>query len=74
MPCVVCTILKETRALVSWLSLKTKVDGFPGLGLKTGSYDLMIWLKKITVTVSWFVPQNQVGGGLSVCATKLMGG
>jgi hypothetical protein len=30
--------------------------------------------QKITVKVSWFVPQNQVGGGLSVYATKLMGG
>jgi hypothetical protein len=37
------------------LSLKIKVvEGFPGLGLK------------ITVTVSWFGPQNQVGFGLSV--------
>jgi hypothetical protein len=46
MPCVVCIIHKETRALVSLLSLKTKVDRFPGLGLKTSSYDLMIWPKK----------------------------
>jgi hypothetical protein len=39
--------------------------GFPGLGLKTGSYvdDLGI---KITATVSWFEPQNQAGFGLSV--------
>jgi hypothetical protein len=55
---------------ISWLSLKTKVDGlsvvwpqnhsdgflvepqnqggrgFPGLGLKTGSYGLVIWVSK----------------------------
>jgi hypothetical protein len=29
---------------------------------------------KITDTVSWFRPQNQVGGGLSVCASKPMRG
>jgi hypothetical protein len=38
--------------------------GFFGLSLKTGSCDL----------VSWFVPQNQVGGGLSVCTLKPMSG
>jgi hypothetical protein len=40
--------------------------GFPGLGLKTGSSDLVIWGLKITATVSWFWSQNQVGFGLSV--------
>jgi hypothetical protein len=40
--------------------------GFPGLGLKTGSSSLVIWGVKITATVSWFVPQNQLGFGLSV--------
>jgi hypothetical protein len=29
---------------------------------------------KITTTVSWFGSQNQVGWGLSVCASKLMSG
>jgi hypothetical protein len=29
---------------------------------------------KITVTVSWFGPQNQVKGDLSVCASKPMRG
>jgi hypothetical protein len=28
------------------LSLKTKVGGFPSLGLKTGSYGLVIWVSK----------------------------
>jgi hypothetical protein len=32
MPCAFCTIHKETR--------------FPGLGLKTKSYDLMVWASK----------------------------
>jgi hypothetical protein len=40
--------------------------GFPGLGLKTGSYGFGDLGLKITVTVSWFGPQNQVGFGLSV--------
>jgi hypothetical protein len=53
-------------ARVSWLSLKTKVvDGFPvwasNRQLWFGDLDL-----KITATVSWFKPQNQVGFGLSV--------
>jgi hypothetical protein len=26
-PCAICTVHVETRARVSWLSLKTKVDG-----------------------------------------------
>jgi hypothetical protein len=40
--------------------------GFPGLGLKTGNFGLVIWGLKITATVSWFGPQNQVGFILSV--------
>jgi hypothetical protein len=40
---------------VSWLSLKTKVDKFSSLGLKTD-----------TVTVFWFEPQNQADDGLLV--------
>jgi hypothetical protein len=42
-----------------------KVNGFPNLGLKTGSYDLVIWGLKILTTVSWFGPQNEGGDGLS---------
>jgi hypothetical protein len=48
---------------LSYFGLKTGGGGFPGLGLKTGSYDLGL---KITVTVSWFGPQNEAGNGLSV--------
>jgi hypothetical protein len=44
--CAVCTVHKETMSAVSWLSLKTKVDVFPSLGLKTGSYSLVIWVSK----------------------------
>jgi hypothetical protein len=40
--------------------------GFPGLGLKTDSYEFGDLGLKITATVSWFVPQNQAGFGLSV--------
>jgi hypothetical protein len=40
--------------------------GFPGLGLKTGSYGFDDLGLKITATVSWFGPQNQAGFGLSV--------
>jgi hypothetical protein len=32
--------------------------GFPGLGLKTGSYGFADLGIKITATVSWFGPQN----------------
>jgi hypothetical protein len=35
----------------SWFSLKTKVGGFPGLVLKTGSYGLVIWSTK---SPRWF--------------------
>jgi hypothetical protein len=38
----------------------------PDLGLKTGSFGLVIWGLKITAKVSWFGPQNQVGFGLLV--------
>jgi hypothetical protein len=31
---------------VSWFGLKTKVSGFPSLGLKTGSCGLVIWPTK----------------------------
>jgi hypothetical protein len=34
---------RRRGARVSWLSLKTNVDGFSDLDLKTGSYSLMIW-------------------------------
>jgi hypothetical protein len=40
--------------------------GFPGLGLKTGSYGFGDLGLKITTTVSWFGPQNQAGFILSV--------
>jgi hypothetical protein len=40
--------------------------GFPGLGLKTDSYGFGDLGIKITATVSWFGPQNQVGFDSSV--------
>jgi hypothetical protein len=52
--------------LVSWLSLKTKV----GRVSRFWPQNQQLWFGdlgfKITVTVSWFGPQNQVGFGLSV--------
>jgi hypothetical protein len=58
--------------------LKTGGDGFSRFVLKTkvtrvsrfGPQNRQLWFcdlgLKITATVSWFVPQNQVGFGLSV--------
>jgi hypothetical protein len=40
--------------------------GFSGLDLKTGNFGLVYLGLKITATVSWFEPRNQVGFGLSV--------
>jgi hypothetical protein len=54
------------EARVSWLSLKTKVvKGFPVWASKPALWFGDLGLK-ITATVSWFGPQNQVGFGLSV--------
>jgi hypothetical protein len=72
------TIQRRRGARVSWLSLKTKVDslsvvwlqnhwfGFTGLGLKTGSYSLVIWTSKSLRRFLGFGPQNYVGYGLLV--------
>jgi hypothetical protein len=37
---------RRRRAHISWLSFKTKVDEFSGLGLKTDSCGLVIWTSK----------------------------
>jgi hypothetical protein len=50
----------KTTVAVSWLGPQNQGRWFGDLGLK------------ITTTVFWFGPQNQVGGGLSVCTSKLM--
>jgi hypothetical protein len=42
--------------------------GFPGLGLKTGSYRFGDLSLKITAMVSWFRPQNHASFGLSVAS------
>jgi hypothetical protein len=52
----------KTTATVSWFGPQNQGRWFGDLGLK------------ITMTSSWFGPQNQVGGGLSVCASKPMSG
>jgi hypothetical protein len=41
---VLCT--RRRGAHVTWLSLKTKVDRFFGLGIKTDSCGLVIWVSK----------------------------
>jgi hypothetical protein len=66
-PCAVCTWHMETRSAGFLVEPQNQGGGgFPGLGLKTGSSGLVIWGLKITATVSWFGPQNQVGFGLSI--------
>jgi hypothetical protein len=47
---------------VFWFEPQNQGQRFGDLGLK------------ITITVSWFDHQNQVGGGLLVCASKPMSG
>jgi hypothetical protein len=60
--CAVCTWHVETRSASFLVEPQNQGGGgFPGLGLKTGSFGLVIWGLKITATVSWFGPQNQVG-------------
>jgi hypothetical protein len=58
---------------VSWLSLKSKVDRFFGLGLKTGSCSLVIWASK---SPQWFLGLSfKLSWQWSIsCATKLTGG
>jgi hypothetical protein len=66
-PCAVCTWHVETRSASFLVEPQNQGGGgFPGLGLKISSAGLVIWGLKITATVFWFGPQNQVGFGLSV--------
>jgi hypothetical protein len=46
--------------------LKTGGDGFSRFDLKTDGGGFLSLGLKITMTVSWFGPQNQAGYGLSV--------
>jgi hypothetical protein len=65
--CAVCTGHVETRSVSFLVEPQNQGGrGFPDLGLKTDSTGLVIWGIKITATVSWFGPQNQVDFGLSV--------
>jgi hypothetical protein len=57
---------------VFWFSLKTGGDGLSVVWPQNHCDNLLVWASKPRATVSWFVPQNQVGGGLSVCASKPM--
>jgi hypothetical protein len=64
---------KSVTTICHWFDLKTTVTvswfGPQNQGRLFGDFGL-----KITTTVSWFEPQNQMGGGLSVCASKPMSG
>jgi hypothetical protein len=64
-PCVVCTWHVETRSVSFLVEPQNQGGGgFPGLGLKTGSFGLVIWASKS--------PRRSLGLGLktkwaSVC-------
>jgi hypothetical protein len=64
---------KPVAMVCQWFGLKTtmRVSWFvpQNQGRRFGDFDL-----KITTTVFLFGPQNQVGGGLLVCASKPMSG
>jgi hypothetical protein len=63
-PCAIYTWHVETRSAGFLIEPQNQGGGgFPGLGLQLWFGDLGF---KITATVSWFGPQNQVGFGLSV--------
>jgi hypothetical protein len=68
------------------LGLKTKVNSLSVVWTQNHYDDFLVWASKprltgqfgdlglkITTTVCWFEPQNQVGWCLSVCASKPMG-
>jgi hypothetical protein len=57
-----CGLASKPLARVSWFEPQNRQLWFGDLA------------HKITMTVSWFGSQNQVGGGLSVCASKPMSG
>jgi hypothetical protein len=71
-PCAVCIWHVETKSVGFLVEPQNQGGGwFPGLGLKRfGPQNRQLWFGdlglKITATVSWFGPQNQVGFGLSV--------
>jgi hypothetical protein len=64
---------KLVVTVCQWFGLKTTTPvscfGHQNQGRWFGDLDL-----KIIMMVFWFGPQNQVGEGLSVCASKPMGG
>jgi hypothetical protein len=65
-PCAICTVHNETRSagfLVEPQNQDRQVSRFGPQNLQLRFDDLGL---KITTTVSWFGPQNQVGDGLSI--------
>jgi hypothetical protein len=65
-PCAVCTVHKATRSasfLVEPQNQGRWISQFMPQNRQLRFGDLSL---KITAAVSWFVPQNQAGDGLSV--------
>jgi hypothetical protein len=74
MLCAICTVQEETRGAGFLVELQNKGRGFPGLGLKIGSYGLVICASKslqrffvLDLKIKWeevclFAPQNRRGG------------
>jgi hypothetical protein len=73
-PCEICTVHKEMWSvgfLVKPQNQGRRVSRFEPQNPQLQFIDLA---HKITATVFWFGPQNQVGEGLSVCASNPMSG
>jgi hypothetical protein len=65
--CVVCTMHVKMRSMSFLVEPQNQCgEGFSGLGLKTGSYGLVIWASK---SPRWLSRLQFVG-----CASKLTGG
>jgi hypothetical protein len=76
--CVICIVHVEMRSAGFLIEIQNQGRQFvSGLTLKLVVDDFLVWASKlhlwfddlclkITMTVSWFMPQNQVGYGLSV--------
>jgi hypothetical protein len=64
---------KPMITVCQWFGLKTTASVCSFVPQNQGRWFGALGLK-ITVMIFWFGPQNQMGGGLSICASKLMSG
>jgi hypothetical protein len=64
--CAVCTMDKETRSVNFLVQPQNQGRWVSRFGLQNQQLRFGDLTHKITTTVSWFGPQNQVGYGLSV--------